>query len=273
VGKEILIVKKTFSLPLSHYQVRLFYISQILLAMTVYHLSGAHFQEELYQWPLFWFKFVGSDLGLKFIFVFFWLVTVSSIFLYRKVFVRVLSFISHLFIASALNIPGIQSNHSTYGYLIVSFILIFYDFKDEKRAKETTILAMMGMMIPYFCAGVQKIIHVNIAIFDPEILNRILVQRYLYKGNSLLFPEFIDIGFWTRPLFPLIVILQLMTIFVPFYPKFYRPVAGALILFHLLSIMLLEVYFIPSIYLLIIFFIIPSFKAVQRTEVPDPALV
>jgi hypothetical protein len=242
-------------------QIRFFYIINIAFIYFYYDLSFFKYGPSLYQWPLFWFNFTGAEAGLDIVsYLLVFSFSGGAIF-YKNVFARILVFISHLFLASALVIPGVVSNHSTYHFLFLSFVLMFYEEGNYERNKKISLSSIFLILYPYFLAGVNKFLNLGFDIFDRTIMERIIVERYLISGKSLLFPEIVGLGIWTEPLFGSLVLLQLTCGFLVFFPKSYKLLGCLLILFHVISYMLLNINFIPSIFVISLFLI---YSSIQR---------
>ncbi len=258
----------TFSRKNFDIQIFLFYISQILLIPIVDNgISNLYYRENL-QWPLLWINYIEFDLSL-FLKFFIYCSFIVPIFLYKKRVIRFINFLGHLFLSTSFNIENITSNHSIYLYLYVSMFLIFLPKENADKAKWRQFYkcTLVLVLSPYFISGLQKVTMMGKEVFDKNILNDILIERLFISGESLLFPSVISTGTWLNYVFSYIVLFEILAISALLNRTARITYSILLILFHLLSLFVLNINFIPAIYIIFIFLVFDiRFKLFQNFE-------
>lgn len=252
---------KFYSDRVAKNQYFIFYLSQLLLIHIVFNSVFKLYDPSFYQWPLYWIRFFDKDIIQNFLKIFIIFSFVLPIFYRKYVLVRILNMIGHLFLVSLLNVPGHTSNHSTYLYLYISIVYIFFSGKEEgrERRREVSLAAQVLVLSPYFISGFQKIISMGGEVFQKDTFNLIILERLFSSGPSLLIPEYIKIGPWFNYFFGIGVVIECCALFILFFPSHIRKYGFLLIVFHLFNQFTLNIYFTPSIYMVLIFLVFNCF--------------
>lgn len=253
-----------FELDRFHEMIRYFYLSQIFLLSSVYNITTRPFDHQYYQWPLRWFEWTSTETGLKIVAMTSALGIILSLFFYKKRWVRVFNVFFMLLYNASLNVEGLYADHLAYQYFFLSFLFVFVDFnvdfKGKRQSFKISFLSLFLILTPYTISGLKKLANMGLTVFNPNSFNGVLAQMHFELGNSLMFPDIVDVGIWSSPLTLFGISLQISTLVFPFFPKWFKTMGIFLILFHFMNIIFFNIFFIPSMYLIGLFFIQHCFQ-------------
>lgn len=158
-----------------------------------------------------------------------------------------------LFVA-AINSYG-AINHGLHFHVYISFALLFLPGsasrprqmrrKDVMACIMTFWFAQSIILFTYTLAGLWKIVQNNLTLLSPTGFVRTLLSRLMdsFEGVPLLLPYIVNHEYPAQFLLLGAVYLQFFAIFALFRPHLHRPWGAALILFHLGTMWLLNVFF------------------------------
>ena len=146
-------------------------------------------------------------------------------------------------------------NHGLHFHVYISFALLFLPAtasrprqmrrKDVMACLMTFWFTQSIILFTYTLAGLWKIVQNNLTLLSPTSFVRTLLSRLMdgFEDVPLLLPHIINHEYPAQFLLLGAVYLQFFAIFALFRPHLHRPWGAALILFHLGTIWLLNVYF------------------------------
>ena len=252
-GKLLKNVKGTYCDLLSS-MINFFYLSHFCLIYFFMQKKILPSEHKYYQWPIRVFNHFSVENISKTIIFFSLFAYIITIFQWKKKWCRILIFIANSLVLSLFNIENFNSNHAMYIYMIISFYLIWRDENQdqEKNAQHFFKLKLL-IALPYFLSGMQKIISLGYDFFDLNILNKLMAKRFFESGESLIFPHIVSINTFTFPSYQFIALIQIAGIFIANNRRFYKAWALTMILFHIATYLILDVFFITNILVLLIF--------------------
>ena len=165
-------------------------------------------------------------------------------------------------------------NHGNYFYLYVSFALLFLPSRDNPTlsARRATLsylsvlwLAQSLLMLPYSLSGFWRIWYGRLELFAPDSMVRIMLSRAIDDADNIgpLLPLVAQHNLVAQSMLLIIVYVELFAILAVFRPHLQRPFGVVLILFHVGSYWIMDIYFAANI-LMIGLFVMLSPTAPRR---------
>ena len=253
-----------------------------LLFLAVFFLPA--FQSQLYSsinfspiWSLAWADLVNYETTVYIVGLIFFIGAFAGAFMYWHRFGRILAFLG-VFQYHAFSSSFGEVNHQWYLWLFVSFLLIFLPNAWGKRGqsllnrKKFLLVfwsAQAFILLTYSMAGVGKIYYALMQFLNGEahafsvdaMARHIAYWLPRIENVSALGPFIINHPIVGWPFFVAAVYLQFFALWALFTPSIQKIWAFGLISMHIGTYVTISITFIPSVLILLIFFMDSPFRA------------
>lgn len=173
----------------------------------------------------------------------------------------------HLMLHVAMRSSYGSINHGAHILLLVGFALLFLPGRRRGRRHElarvrsclTALwMAQTVILLSYALAGVWKILLARFEIFTSDALTRILLERLLSETDEVppLLPLVAQHNWLAQSMWWLTLYIEIFALLVVFRPHLHRPFGAALMLFHIMSDLILNIAFSLNIVMLGLFLLL-----------------
>lgn len=228
-------------------------------------------------WPIGWVLSTDIHIAVTIIFLFLLFGTALAALFPDYRLTRFLAFVGLLFYVALDNSFG-KINHDSHIFLLTSFLLIFLPGRwlgktIYSRVQQKAFLVVIWgcqaiVLLTYSMSGIGKIegairqiADSQINVFSPEAMSLQIANRVLQTNSStLLGPFLINNMIFNGLIYPTIMLLELFSFGVVFFPRLSRYWALGLIIMHIGIYLSMDIFFWSNIALLVTLFFYSPFS-------------
>ena len=229
-------------------------------------------------WPLYWVDPEYASIQLRIVGTLCFLSSLLAAMFHRILAIRIL-FSALFLLAATVTNSWAGINHPYHAWFWISVVLIFLPGESHKRQKYpsrthmmsyTTTFVMAQVMLFLFYsmsgfwkigAGIRAVVRGEDGAFSLQGLTYTLADRIVQTDTDpLLANFFIENYFLTWLGYLAIMYIQFTAIAAAVRPRLHRLWGILLILFHLGTWLLMEIFFISHVLLLVMFFVVSPFR-------------